>query len=148
MGNNNGFGPGNNFGNFPRNIVAQPRVIASGGRLAITVEGCRGGGTASSRAFRTTFLSPFNGNNDIARGVATINNGARPGSYDIRVDCNGRTLTRPDAFTVLGGVHGGLGGASSSGATPTDVAIGGGLVSSAVLGGGVFWLRRRHEKRI
>ncbi|MFB7507304.1 hypothetical protein [Streptomyces broussonetiae] len=51
-------------------------------------------------------------------------------------------------LTVLGGVHSGAGGARSSGATPTDMAIGSALVASAVIGGGVFWLRRRNEKRM
>ncbi|WP_229839908.1 hypothetical protein [Streptomyces brasiliensis] len=148
LGNNNTFGPDNNLGNFARNIVIQPSVVAGGGRITITVDGCRGGGNASSRAFRTLPLVPVNGNSDTARGVATIDNNVRPGPYDVTADCNGRTLTRPNAFTVLGGVHGGVGGSISNGATPTDMAIGGGLVSSAVVGGCVFWLRRRLEKRI
>jgi LPXTG-motif cell wall-anchored protein len=100
----------------------------------------------SSRAFRTTRLTPYRG--DSARGVATIDRDARPGRYDITVNCDGRTLTRPSAFTVLGGVQGGVGGSQSHGATATDMAIGGGLVGAAVIGGGVFWLRRRNEKRI
>ncbi|SOE07456.1 hypothetical protein SAMN06272765_8353 [Streptomyces sp. Ag109_G2-15] len=120
-------------------------MIAAGGRLAITVDGCRGG-TASSRAFRTTQLTQIR--DDTSRGIATIDSDARPGRYDITVNCNGRTLTRPNAFTVLGAVQGGLGGSVTSGATPTDMAIGGGLVASAVIGGGAFWLRRRDEKRI
>ncbi|MFE0513773.1 hypothetical protein, partial [Streptomyces sp. NPDC058964] len=112
------------------------------------VEGRRVCGTAVSRGLRTVSLSRDNGGNDTARGVATVNNDAQPGQYDITVNCNGRSLIRPGAFTVIGGVRGGLGGSISSGATKTDVAIGGGLVASAVIGGGVFWLRRRHEKRI
>jgi hypothetical protein len=100
----------------------------------------------TSRAFRTAPLTPFRG--DTARGVVTVDRDARPGRYDITVRCDGRTLTRPAAFTVLGGVQGGLGGSKSSGATPADMAIGGGLVAMAVIGGGAFWLRRRHEKRV
>jgi LPXTG-motif cell wall-anchored protein len=49
---------------------------------------------------------------------------------------------------VIGGVRGGLGGSSATGATPTDMAIGGGLVAAAVIGGGVFLMRRRAERRI
>ncbi|MEV0238558.1 hypothetical protein AB0I06_01250 [Streptomyces sp. NPDC050674] len=194
-------------------MVALPGVIARGGQLTITVDGCRNGGTATSNAFAPTRLSPVhhsgkgnegdrggvgndagggnggndgrgnggnggndgrgnggndgrgnggndgrgNGGNDggrgdggngTARGTATINSNARPGSYDITVTCNGRTLTKPQAFTVIGGVRGGIGGSSTTGATPTDMAIGGGLVAAAVVGGGVFWMRRRAERHI
>ncbi|MFI7139800.1 hypothetical protein ACIBQ5_19190 [Streptomyces massasporeus] len=154
----------------PSNITALPSVIATGGQLTITVDGCRSGGTATSNAFAPTRLSPVHhggkgnegdrggdGNNDggrgsagnaTARGTATINSNARPGSYDITVTCDGRTLTKPQAFSVIGGVRGGIGGSTTTGATPTDVAIGGGLVAAAVVGGGVFWMRRRAERRI
>ncbi|MYR62651.1 hypothetical protein GTY54_42775, partial [Streptomyces sp. SID625] len=84
-----------------RNITALPGVIARGGQLAITVEGCRGGGTAASRAFSTTGLRPVDGAGETARGVATVREDARPGTYDITVRCDGRTLTRPGAFTVV-----------------------------------------------
>ncbi|NDZ91997.1 LPXTG cell wall anchor domain-containing protein, partial [Streptomyces sp. SID10115] len=40
------------------------------------------------------------------------------------------------------------GGTAQSGATGTDMAIGGALVAAALLGGGVFWMRRRSENRI
>ncbi|MFI2433235.1 hypothetical protein [Streptomyces sp. NPDC018693] len=132
----------------PSNIVALPSVIARGGQLTITVDNCPQGGTATSNAFPETRLIPIHGGNHTAKGTATINANAAPGSYDITVNCSGRTLTRPAAFTVIGGVRGGLGGSSSSGATPTDIAIGGGLVAAALIGGGVFWMRRRAERRI
>jgi len=132
----------------PSNIVALPNVIARGGQLTITVDGCRNGGTATSNAFPRTRLSPIPGANQTARGTATINSDARPGPYDITVECDGRRLTKPHAFTVIGGVRGGIGGGSTSGATPADMAIGGGLVAAAVVGGGVFWMRRRAEKRV
>ncbi|MFF5013049.1 hypothetical protein [Streptomyces sp. NPDC001165] len=171
-GNNNGRGDENDQekhhgdGN-PRNIVVSPNVLPpEGGRLAITVDNCRGGGTASSDAFSTTVqLSPIG--NDTARGVATVPSG-RSGTYDITVNCNGRTLSLPDAFTVgsgvkaghgggnvglsgsqttLGAVQAGFGGSVTSGATPADMAIGGGLVASAVIGGGMSLMRRRPERR-
>lgn len=132
----------------PSNIVALPSVIARGGQLAITVDGCPNGGTATSHAFPRTDLTPIHGGNDTSKGTATVNRQARPGSYDITVHCSGRPLTRPAAFTVIGGVRGGIGGSSTSGATPTDMAIGGALVAAAVIGSGVFWMRRRAEKRI
>jgi hypothetical protein len=132
----------------PSNIVALPTVISRGGHLTITVDGCPNGGFATSDAFPRTTLTPINGARNTAKGTATINSNAAAGPHDITVTCDGRTLTRPAAFTVIGGVRGGIGGSSSSGATPTDIAIGGGLVAAAVIGGGVFWMRRRSEKRI
>ncbi|MFG2550277.1 hypothetical protein [Streptomyces sp. NPDC048581] len=132
----------------PSNIVALPSVIARGGQLTITVDGCPQGGTATSDAFRRTSLFPVGGST--AKGSATVDNRARPGAHSVTVRCSnsGRPLTHPNAFTVIGGVRGGLGGSTSTGATPTDMAIGGGLIALAVVGGGVFWMRRRAEKRI
>ncbi|MEU9138702.1 hypothetical protein AB0D33_22530 [Streptomyces sp. NPDC048404] len=136
--------------NTPSNIVAQPSVIARGGQLSVTVDGCPRGGTMTSPAFRQARLSPLLGSrNESSSGTATINQDAAPGSYDITVNCDGTgPLTRPAAFTVIGGVRGGLGGSSTTGATPTDMAIGGGLVAAAAVGGGVFWMRRRSERHI
>ncbi|MES5817819.1 hypothetical protein [Streptomyces sp. RG80] len=131
----------------PSNIVALPSVIARGGQLTITVDNCPNGGTATSSAF--TGSVTLTGGSP-ARGTATVSSTASPGLYSITVNCTGgrNPLTRDDAFTVIGGVRGGLGGSSSTGATPTDMAIGGGLVAAAVVGGGLFWMRRRSEKRI
>jgi LPXTG-motif cell wall-anchored protein len=144
-----GNGPGGDFGGrgdgSPRNIVATPSVIAAGGRLTVTVNGCRGG-TMTSRAFGSAPLSQLR--DDTARGVANVFRDARPGRYDITVRCDGRTLTRPNAFTVLGGVQGGFGGSRITGAAPQDMAIGGALVGMALVGGGAFVLRRRQEKRV
>ncbi|MFD8815793.1 hypothetical protein ACFV23_30965 [Streptomyces sp. NPDC059627] len=128
-----------------RNIDVQPRAIAAGNRITVTVNNCRSG-TMTSRAFHTAQLFPFGG--DMARGVATIERNASPGPYDLTVRCDGRTFLRRDAFFVIGGTRSGLGGSISSGATPADMAVGGGLVGAAVLAGCGFWLRRRHEKRI
>lgn len=136
------------MGANPSNIVVLPSVIARGGQITVTVDGCPAGGSMTSPAFQQAGLTPINGANQTAKGTATISPNARPGTYDITVNCSGRTLTRPAAFTVIGGVRGGLGGSSSTGATPTDMAIGGGLVAAAVVGGGLFWMRRRAERRI
>ncbi|EST35636.1 hypothetical protein [Streptomyces roseochromogenus] len=127
-----------------RNIEAAPGAIESGDRLTVTVDDCRGG-TVSSRAFPTAQLHPFR--DDTSRAGPRIDQDARPGRYDITAHCDGRRVTHPSAFTVLGGVEGGAGGGTRSGATRTDTAIGAGLVAWAVVGGGVYWLRRRNEKR-
>ncbi|MEG3627958.1 hypothetical protein [Streptomyces poriticola] len=132
----------------PSNIVALPSVIARGGQMTVTVDGCPEGGTMTSDAFPRTPLTPVRGANETSKGIATINRDARAGSHDITVNCSGRRLTKPSAFTVIGGVQGGVGGSSSSGATPTDIAIGAGLVTAAVAGGGLLWMRRRAERRI
>ncbi|MEU0673536.1 hypothetical protein ABZ330_11655 [Streptomyces sp. NPDC006172] len=133
--------------NSPSNILALPSVIARGGQLTITVDGCPTGGTMSSSAFRIANLTPFPGVRGSSKGVAAVDINAGPGTHGITVNCNGRTLSNPAAFSVIGGVRGGLGGSTSDGATPTDVAIGGGLVTAAVVGGGLFWMRRRAERR-
>ncbi|PSM40316.1 hypothetical protein C6Y14_26815 [Streptomyces dioscori] len=131
------------------NIVAMPSAIARGGQLTVTVDGCPKGGTMTSRAFSRTDLSPINNHSETSKGMATIDRSATPGAYDIRVHCRDKpALTKSAAFTVIGGVRGGLGGSSSDGATPTDMAIGGSLVGLALVGGGVFWMRRRAESRI
>ncbi|WEO93943.1 hypothetical protein A6P39_007905 [Streptomyces sp. FXJ1.172] len=136
---------GSRAGSGPWNIVARPSVVASGARLRVTVDGCRGG-AVSSRGFPRTWIVPFR--DDASRGSVAVDRDARPGRYGITVHCDGRTLTRPAAFTVLGAVKAGAGGAGTAGATTTDMAIGAGLVGSAVTGSGVYWLRRRKEKRI
>ncbi|MEU6657460.1 hypothetical protein [Streptomyces sp. NPDC046821] len=131
------------------NIVAMPSVIARGGQLTVTVDGtsCRTrGSTVSSRAFPTTPLRRASGDTSVARPI--INRDAEPGSNDT-VHCGeGPTLTRPAAFTVIrGGVRGGPGGSTGTGAGKADMAIGGGMVGAAVVGGGVFGLRRRAENK-
>ncbi|SEP65859.1 hypothetical protein SAMN04487983_1001216 [Streptomyces sp. yr375] len=136
------------MGANPSNIVVLPSVIARGGQITVTVDGCPGGGTMTSPAFGTAPLTSLLGANQTAKGTATINDNAQPGAYDITVTCSGRPLTRPAAFTVIGGVRGGLGGSTTTGATPTDMAIGGGLVAAALVGGGLFWMRRRAERHI
>ncbi|MFC8343195.1 hypothetical protein [Streptomyces sp. NPDC057280] len=131
--------------NTPSNVTALPSAIARGGQLNITVNNCNAPATASSDAFPTVTLTSSGG---LASGTARVDNNARQGTHSITVMCANGRLTNPTAFTVIGAVRGGLGGSSSSGATPTDMAIGGGLVAAAVIGGGLFWMRRRSEKRI
>ncbi|PJM94072.1 hypothetical protein CG719_21115 [Streptomyces sp. CB01373] len=141
-----GGAPGHGAGGL-NSIVPMPGVIARGGQLVVTIDGCRNGGTMSSNVFSRATVRPFDEAGERAQGVVTIRDDARPGTYDITVDCNGRRLTRPAAFTVVGGVRGGVGGGITTGATPADMAIGGGLMAAGAVGGGVLWMRRRADKR-
>ncbi len=134
----------------PTNIVAMPSVIPKGGHLTVTVDGtsCQSGGKITSLAFPDADLQAIPGGST-ASATAVIHANAQPGAYDITAHCGGKELTRPSAFTVIhGGVRGGVGGSTTDGATSTDMAIGGALVALAVIGGGVFWMRRRTENRI
>ncbi|WP_033319089.1 hypothetical protein [Streptomyces yerevanensis] len=131
----------------PSNIVATPSAVAPGGQLTVTVDGCPRGGHMTSDAFPKTELRPIHHSSDTSKGVATIHRNARPGAHHITVDCDGKTLTKDNAFTVIGGTQGGLGGSITNGATPTDMAIGGGLMGLAFVGSAVFWMRRRSEIR-
>jgi hypothetical protein len=133
----------------PTSVTASPSVIARGGQLTITVQGsacAMAGSTVSSTAFPTTPLKSMGG--ETATATVTVNSNATPGAYSVTTNCEGRRRTFNGVFTVVGGVRGGLGGSSTSGATPADIAIGGGLVTAALVGGGVFWMRRRSENRI
>jgi hypothetical protein len=152
QGGRGGDGQGGRDEDGLRNIVVRPNVVSRGGRLTITVEGsrCRHNGTVSAPVFPTTRLRPT-GNGPTATATVSVDVNARPGRYDVTVRCgDGRdpqVLVRPRAFAVVGGVRGGLGGASTVGATPVDMAIGGTLVAGALVGGGVFWMRRRSEPK-
>lgn len=132
----------------PSNIVAMPSVIPRGGQLTVTVDGsaCAAHGSKiTSNAFPDTPLKSMNGGTASANPM--VYHHASPGAHSITVHCGtSKALTKPNAFTVIhGGVRGGLGGSSSAGATATDMAIGGALVTVALVGGGVFWMRRRSE---
>ncbi|MYW63266.1 hypothetical protein GTY65_04105 [Streptomyces sp. SID8379] len=131
----------------PTNLSVSPSVVPRGGQVTVSVDGtkCQSNSTASSDAFGTINLSAVPGGSQ-ASGTATVHDSANVGAHDVSVSCQGAPLTRPAAFTVIhGGVRGGLGGATETGATTTDMAIGGALVASALIGGGVFWMRRRAE---
>ncbi|MEV3856377.1 hypothetical protein AB0J38_18885 [Streptomyces sp. NPDC050095] len=132
----------------PSNLTVSPSVIPRGGQVTVTVTGtkCQSGSTVSSDAFGTVNLN--NAGGEQASANAMVHSDAAPGAHDVTVNCQGSPLTRPAAFTVIhGGVRGGLGGATETGATSTDMAIGGALVASALIGGGVFWMRRRSESK-
>lgn len=128
-------------------ITVSPSTTQRGGSVSVMVNAheCRAGGRVSSSAFQNTPLTWHGG---VATANVTINRNAHIGAHDVTATCGGTSVTRNAALTVIhGGVRGGIGGSSSTGATPTDVAIGGSLVAAALIGGGVFWLRRRGESK-
>jgi hypothetical protein len=135
--------------NDPTSVTAQPSVIARGGQMVLTVKGeacTAANSTVSSPAFPTTKLRSMGG--DTATATVTVSSNATPGAQSVTTHCEGRQRTFNNVFTVIGGVRGGIGGSSTSGASPTDIAIGGSLVAVALIGGGVFWMRRRSENKI
>lgn len=130
--------------NSGTSITVTPTTVPRGGQLTIEVEApeCRAsGGSVTSPVFPDTPLQPRSGSNALVANPR-VNSNAGQGLYDITVRCDGRIFTKPAAFTVIGGVQGGLGG-SVTGTTGTDIALGGGLVAAAALGGGVVVMRRR-----
>ncbi|WP_255945943.1 hypothetical protein [Streptomyces odontomachi] len=132
----------------PNSIVVSPNMTAPGGQITVSVDApeCRStGGTVSSPVFPTTPLQGMPGSNRVSASVR-VNQNARAGSYSVTVRCDGRSITKQNAFTVIGGVQGGLGG-SSTGTAPTDIAIGGGLVAVALVSGGVVMMRRHSARR-
>jgi hypothetical protein len=129
-------------------ITVSPTTTQRGGSVSVTVNAheCQTGGHVSSTAFPRT---PLQSSNGVATAHVRINENANIGSHSVTATCGaGGSVTREAALTVIhGGVRGGVGGSSSTGATTTDMAIGGSLVGAAAIGGGVFWLRRRGESR-
>ncbi|MDX2543602.1 hypothetical protein ACOT81_41480 [Streptomyces sp. WI04-05B] len=135
----------------PSSVTAAPSVIAPGGQLVLTANGSAcmvQGSTISSNAFPTARFKSMGGNSATSTATVTVNSNATAGAYSVTTTCGNQRKTFTSVFTVIGGVQGGLGGSSSAGATPADMAIGGGLVAAALVGGGVFWMRRRSETRI
>lgn len=128
-------------------ITVSPTTSHRGGSVSVMVNAheCRGGGHVSSSAFQNT---PLHWNGGVATANVKVKHDAHIGSHSVTATCGGSSATREAALTVIhGGVRGGVGGSTSTGATPTDVAIGGSLVAAALIGGGVFWLRRRGETK-
>lgn len=129
----------------PLDVVVTPAAVARGAGLTVAVRaaGCASG-TVESPAFARTSLRMIDGG-DSAQASPVVDGSVAPGRYDVTARCEGRTVTRPAALTVFrGGVRGGVGG-STHHASTADMAVGGGLVGAAVLGGAVLWLRRRFQ---
>ncbi|WP_267241903.1 hypothetical protein [Streptomyces sp. PR69] len=127
--------------NGPTNIRLNPSSVHQGSTMTIKVDGCGHGGTVTSNAFPKTHLSVNADGHSTA--VARIHNHATPGRYNLAVKCSDNSMVATERFTVLAGrgTSGGLGG--SFGPSSTEMAVGGGLVATAALGGAVFIARRR-----
>ncbi|MEU9748225.1 MULTISPECIES: hypothetical protein [Streptomyces] len=127
--------------NGPREITVNPFAVHQGGTLHIKVEGCGHGGTVTSNAFPTAHLSVNSSGHSEAR--ARIHNHATPGDYNLSVKCSDNSRIATHRFRVLAGqgAEGGLGG--SIGPSSTEMAVGGGLVATAAVGGTYFIARRR-----
>lgn len=78
-----------------------------------------------------------------SRATARIHDDATPGRYNLAVKCSDNNRVETHQFEVLQGrgALGGLGG--SIGPSSTEMAVGGGLVASAAVGGSLFIARRR-----
>ncbi|TQK50588.1 hypothetical protein FBY35_0925 [Streptomyces sp. SLBN-118] len=122
-------------------LSVSPEAVHQGGTLTVTVRGCNRGGTVTSNAFPQTNLSQAR--NGISTATARVNDNAAPGQYNLAVRCNDSQGIATAQFTVLAGrgAQGGLGG--SVGPSGTEMAIGGGLVATAAVGGSLFIVRRR-----
>ncbi|MGN9790403.1 hypothetical protein ACTMTU_04765 [Streptomyces sp. OZ13] len=85
------------------------------------------------------------GNGGESVATARVRNNATPGNYSLTVRCNDSRETAGASFRVLParGAQGGLGG--SIGPTDVEMAIGAGLVATAIVGGSLFIVRRRRS---
>lgn len=120
-------------------MTVDPERVHQGAAMQVSAEGCGRGGSVSSNAFRTTRLSAGR----VGHARVRIFNDATPGSYNLTVRCDGTDRTAGHRFTVLNsrGAQGGFGG--SMAASPAEMGVGAGLVASAALGGGMYFMRRR-----
>ncbi|KAA0921499.1 MULTISPECIES: hypothetical protein [Streptomyces] len=125
-----------------------PSTIAAGGRVTLSVEGCRKTAKVTSGVFDTVTLHKGQ-----STATATVDWDARPGAvYEVTFQCgheSGRTdLTiaggRPDDPThppVHRGVKAGIGGAAG-GFDPGEIGLGAALIAGSV-GAAYHWSRRR-----
>ncbi|MFF8293341.1 hypothetical protein ACF068_29555 [Streptomyces sp. NPDC016309] len=127
--------------NGPTNVTVSPSRVHQGGQLAVSAMGCGHGGTVTSNAFPKTALTV----NASGHSAATprIYDHATPGQYNLAVKCSDNPMVVTRTFTVTRGhgARGGLGGSMAP--TSTEMAVGGALVATAAVGGGLFIARRR-----
>ncbi|MER8232881.1 hypothetical protein [Streptomyces sp. NPDC094049] len=127
--------------NGPRDVTVNPFDVHAGSTITITAKGCGHGGTVTSNAFPETNLSV--NSNGLSSAIARVHDRATPGSYNLAVKCRDNSSVVTHSFRVLPGrgAQGGLGGSLAP--SSTEMAVGGGLVATAALGGGLFIARRR-----
>ncbi|MCL7378143.1 MULTISPECIES: hypothetical protein [unclassified Streptomyces] len=127
--------------NGPTNVTINPFEVHQGSTIEISARGCGHGGTVTSNAFRRVDLSVNASGHSTAR--ARILDDATPGNYNLAVRCSDNDRVATHQFRVLEGrgALGGLGG--SIGPSSTEMAVGGGLVATAAVGGSLFLARRR-----
>ncbi|SDN53433.1 hypothetical protein, partial [Streptomyces wuyuanensis] len=87
----------------------------------------------------------FRGGEGVAVATARIFDRATPGQYNLAVRCHDSNRIATRTFIVLSGrgAQGGLGG--SQGPSSTEMAVGGGLVATAAVGGALYLIRRRRS---
>ncbi|MFG2717957.1 hypothetical protein ACGFW5_06585 [Streptomyces sp. NPDC048416] len=124
----------------PTSVEVDPSEVHQGATLRVTVRGCPNGGRVSSNAFDEVYLSR---GGELSFATARIHDHTTPGNYSLAVKCNDNDRVATRSFRVLEGrgADGGLGGAA--GPTSTEMAVGGGLVGTAAIGGALFVARRR-----
>lgn len=127
--------------NGPTNITVNPFEVHQGSTIEITTQGCSRGGVVTSNAFPRTELTANSAG--LSTGRVRIFDVATPGQYNLAIRCNDNARVATHQFGVLGGqgALGGLGG--SIGPSSTEMAVGGGLVAMAAVGGSLFFARRR-----
>ncbi|MFE9680028.1 hypothetical protein ACFYXC_07705 [Streptomyces sp. NPDC002701] len=146
-------GEGDGDGGRDRNITSfgfdvTPSTIAAGGRVTLSVDGCRSQTKVTSGVFDTVTIHKGQGT-----ATATVDWEAKPGAvYEVTFRCgheSGRTdLTiatgRPDDPThppVHRGVKAGVGG-TADGFDPGEIGLGALLIAGSV-GAAYHWSRRR-----
>ncbi|MGA6221887.1 hypothetical protein ACPESV_16345 [Streptomyces umbrinus] len=135
-----------NITSFGFNV--SPTTIAAGGRVSLSVNGCKSDTKVSSGVFDTVTIPKGQGS-----ATATVDWDAKPGAvYEVTFQCgneSGHTdLTiatgRPDDPThtpVHRGVKAGVGG-STGGFDLSEIGLGAALIAGSV-GAAYYWSRRR-----
>ncbi|MCZ4516126.1 hypothetical protein O3Q52_50090 [Streptomyces sp. ActVer] len=135
-----------NITSFGFNV--SPTTIAAGGRVSLSVNGCKSDTKVSSGVFDKVTIPKGQGS-----ATATVDWDAKPGAvYEVTFQCgneSGRTdLTiatgRPNDPThtpVLRGVKAGIGG-SAGGFDLSEIGLGAALIAGSV-GAAYYWSRRR-----
>lgn len=126
----------------PGQVQLTPSTIAAGGSVEVRVDGCEGTtGSASSGAFVSEVaLNGKDGGGNPLYGEATVEHDLEPGTYRVRVDCDGYNGPM-GSLEVIGGaqpsptapIHAGGGATAKLAASEAEAA--GPSTSQTVLGG-------------